>query len=532
MKAKKETFFTRLPLHYVRVITILLILISANAGVFSQPDNRAETVTISVSEKFSTLDTLTAMASDAAAERIRDLMFNSLVKKDEKFDYVGDLAREIKTSEDGKTVIFVLRDNVKFHNGKVLTAADVKYTFGELFKSNSYKSGAFFETVGGKKVAHIISIEIPNTNTVNFVLSRASLKNQFLLNLVSVPIVPEGSIARQNTKPTGTGPFKFVRFDEEQNIIEFQANPDYFEGAPTVKNLCVKTVTDAASLETELQSGAVDVAPITYNLPPDVLQSLERNPKLKVEQFDGANIDYLGFNTKSPVLKKVKIRQAIAYGIDRQRIISELLLGRAKIAYSVLPRNSWAYFEGTKYNFNPELAKQLLRESGYKNEPIRLKISAGNAAVIQYVQVIQDSLRAIGLNVEIEVLEANVLRKQITFGEFQMNAGRWVNGNQDPIFLKDLFWSGSIPGEKLTCCNRSRYSNPVFDKIIEQAINNNDRERAKILYAEAQKIVSVDLPLLPLWYPANTVVSNKRIGNVKINQSGDWRFVKDLKVVN
>jgi peptide/nickel transport system substrate-binding protein len=136
------------------------------------------------------------------------------------------------------------------------------------------------------------------------------------------------------------------------------------------------------------------------------------------------------------------------------------------------------------------------------------------------------------LNVEIEVLEANVLRKQLVFGEFQMNAGRWIGGNQDPMFLKDLFWSGAIPGERLTCCNRSRYTNPAFDKIIEQALNTDDRNKTKILYAEAQRIVSVDLPLLPLWYPANTVVFSKRIGNIKINQSGDWSFVKDLKVVN
>ncbi len=532
MKRKKERFIVRLPLYYQRIITALLILIAGSFCIFSQQINQAETVTIAAPEKFSTFDTLTATASDGAAERIRDLIFNSLVKKDEKFDYVGDLAREIKTSANGKTIIFVLRDDVKFHDGKVLTAADVKYTFDELFKSNSYKSGAFFETVGGSKVAHIVSIEIPNTKTVNFVLSRSSLKNQFLSNLVSVPIIPEGSIAQQNTKPAGTGPFKFVCFDQEQNILELQANPDYFDGPPSIQNLRVKTVTDAVSLGAELRSGAVDVAPLTYNLPPDVLKSFERNSKLRVEQFSGANIDYLGFNTKSPILKKVKIRQAIAYGIDRQKIINELLFGRAKVAHSILPKESWAYFEGAKYNFNSSLAKRLVRESSYKNEPIKLKISAGNANVIQYVQVIQDSLQAIGLKVEIEVLEANVLRKQITFGEFQMNAGRWIGGNQDPIFLKDLFWSGAIPGEKFVCCNRSRYTNPAFDKIIEQALNTSNRQRAKSLYAEAQRIVSVDLPLLPLWYPTNTVVFSKRIGNIKINQSGSWSFVKDLKVVN
>lgn len=517
---------------FVKIITSVLILISAHVCIFSQPNRLAETVTISAPDKFSTLDTLTAISSDAAAERVRDLMFNSLVKKDEKFDYVGDLALEIKFSKDGRTITFVLRDNVKFHNGKVLTAADVKYTFDELFKSNSYKSGAFFETVGSSKVAYIALIEIPNTKTVNFVLSRASLKNQFLSNLASVPIIPEGSVARQGAQPTGTGPFKFVSFDREKNIVELQANPDYFEGASTVQNLLVKSVTDAKALEAELQSGAVDIALVGSNLPPDVLKSLGQNPKLKVDQFNGANIDYLGFNTKAPVLRNVKIRQAIAYGIDRQRIINEVLLGRAKIAHSVLPAESWAYFEGAEYGYNPELARQLIRESGYKNERILFKIGVGNMAVSQYAQIVQSLLRAIGLKVEIEALEPSVLRQQLSLGQFQMNAGRWVGGNQDPAFLKDLFWSGAIPGEKLSCCNRSRYSNAAFDKIIEQALNTADRQRAKILYAEAQKIVSSDLPLLPLWYPANIIVSNKRVGNIKINQSGDWSFVKDLKVIN
>ncbi|MEO8572913.1 MAG: ABC transporter substrate-binding protein, partial [Pyrinomonadaceae bacterium] len=106
-----------------------------------------EFVTIALSEKFTTLDTLTSTASDSAADRVRNLIFNTLVRKNESFDYVGELAKDITVSPDGLTVTFKLRDNVKFHNGKVFTSADVKYTFDELFKSNSFKSKAFFDTV-------------------------------------------------------------------------------------------------------------------------------------------------------------------------------------------------------------------------------------------------------------------------------------------------------------------------------------------------------------------------------------------------
>lgn len=500
---------------------------------FSCRQRNTDFVTIALSEKFTTLDTLTSSASDASAERVRNLLFNALIKKNEKFEYVGELAKEIKISEDGKSVTFVLQENVKFHNGKAFTSADVKYTFDELFKNASaYKAGAFSETINEKKVSHIEKIEIPDAKTVIFTLTRPALKNQLLSNLVAIPIIPEGTVEQQKTNPIGSGAFKFVNFDQSQNIVELAANPDYWEGAPKVQKVRVKTVADANSLQAELQSGGVDIAPLPTNLSPDTLKSLGQNPSLKVEQFNGSNIQYIGFNTQAAPLNNVKIRQAIGYAIDREKIINELLFGQATIAHSILPSESWAYTSGTQYSFNPEKAKQLLQEAGYKNEPIIFKYSAGNAAVNQYSQVIQSSLSKAGINVQIETIDPNVLRQQLAQGQFQMNTGIWIGGNQDPIFLNDLFSSTKIPGGKVSCCNRSRYSNPEYDKVIEQAFNEQDRAKAKELYVKAQEIVSNDLPLLTLWYPANMVVANKRIGNIKISASGDWSFVKDLTVSN
>jgi len=511
---------------FLSVLFIICFIFSLSCRTRS-----TEFVTIALSEKFSTLDTLTSSASDAAAERVRSLMFNSLVKKNEKFDYVGDLAKEIQTSEDGKTITFIIQDNVKFHNGKDFTSADVKYTFDELFKSQSaYKAGSFFETVNDQKVPHINSIDTPDPKTVVFTVSRPALKNKLLSNLVAVPIIAAGTIEQQKTQPIGTGAFKFVNFDQSQNIVELEANPNYWEGAPKVQKIRIKTVPDANSLQAELQSGGVDIVPLPTNLTPDTLKSLEQNPNLKVQQFNGSNIQYLQFNTQLSPLNNPKIRQAIGYAIDREKIINELLFGQATIAYSILPVESWAYNAGTKINFDPAKAKQLIQQSGYKNEPIKYTYTAGNAAANQYAQVIQNSLKEAGLNVQIDPLEGNVLREQLKLGQFQMNTGIWIGGNQDPIFLNDLFATSAIPGGKISCCNRSRYSNLEFDKIIDEALNTTDRDKAKELYFRAQEIVSNDLPMLPLWYPANMVVYNKRIGNIKINSSGDWNFIKDITV--
>lgn len=535
-----------------------LILITIVLSFFAIGSNcrrrGGDAVTVALPEPFSTLDTLTTGKSDAAAERVKTLMFNALVRKDANFDYVGELASEIKTSDDGKAITFTLRDGVKFHNGKVLTSADVKYTFDQLFQANGYKAGAFFDTASDtdaknaaksnalpananvaakpaaktKRVPHLEGpIETPDAKTVVFRLSRTALRSTLLSNLVAIPIIPEGSVAQQKDSPLGSGPFKFVSFDASQSILELAANTDYWDGAPKLTKLRLKTVTDATSLQAELQSGGVDIAPNPSNMPPDMIKALNGG-NLKVDKFDGSNIQYVVFNTQAPPLNDLKIRQAIGYAVDRQKIVTDLLQGQAKIASSILPEESWAYVAGHEYKYDPAKARQLLAEAGYKNESIVFKYAAGNAMINQYSQVIQSSLNDVGFVIQIETLEPNVSRQQQAQGQFQMGTGTWIGGNTDPIFLRELFSSTKIPSDTVPCCNRGRYFNPEVDKILDDAINAQDKVSAKELYANAWKQISDDLPLFPLWYPSNIVVSNKRIGNIKMSGSGDWVFLKDI----
>ncbi|MBV9216060.1 MAG: ABC transporter substrate-binding protein [Acidobacteria bacterium] len=562
----------------MRKLTLLLLIATILTTASTCRRRNADAVTVALPEKFSSFDTLTSVAApDASAERVKSLIFNALVKKNEKFEYVGELAKEINTSADGLTITFVLQDNVKFHNGKPLTSADVKYTFDELLKTDpatgkavSFKGTAFFDSVpvdnkadAGKSattptpsapsangnantnanaaakpapevktkaVPQITKIETPDAKTIVFTVTRPALKNQLLSNLVAIPIVPEGGVGTLKDSPVGSGPYKFVSFDASQNIVELAANPDYWEGPPSVQKLRIKTVTDATALQAELQTGGVDIAPNPNNLPPDMLNALGGNPNLKLDQWDGSNIQYLVFNTASGPLANPKIRQAIAYAVDRQKIVKELLNGQAKPASSILPDQSWAYTPGTEYKFDPAKAKQLLQEAGYKGEPISFKYASGNAMINQYAQVIQSSLNDVGLNVQIETLEVNVIRQQLAQGQFQMYTGVWIGGNQDPIFLRDLFSSTKIPGGAVACCNRSRYNNPAVDKNVEDAINATDQATAKALYGKVWDQVSADVPLFPLWYPANIAIYNKRIGNIKLSGSGDWTFLKDITV--
>jgi ABC-type transport system substrate-binding protein len=132
--------------------------------------------------------------------------------------------------------------------------------------------------------------------------------------------------------------------------------------------------------------------------------------------------------------------------------------------------------------------------------------------------------------VEIQTPEQNTLFDELRRGNFQIAYSQWVGGNQDPIFYKDLFATSEIPTQERPSRNRSRYSNKQLDALLDEAVNTNDRQRALELYTQVQEIVSRDVPVFPLWYQANVVIARKNVGNIKVDASGDWGFVKNLTV--
>lgn len=474
---------------------------------------------------------------DAASERVRVLMFNSLVKKDEKFDYVGELASDVKRSDDGMTFTFTLHDGVKFQDGRPLSSADAKYTLDLVFSSTFAKSASFFEGSGAEKHSYIKSVEAPDAKTLVVTLTKPW--TGLLSNLVPVSIIPKDSYTTQKDHPLGTGPFKFVRYDSSQQVLDLETNPDYWEGAPHIPVIRVRVIADTNALQAELRSGRVDIAPLPTSLSPDAIKLLGQDPNLQVLQFTGSNVNLLTFNTSQPPLNDLRVRQAIAYAVDREGLIRDLLLGQGRIAHSILPEESWAYHPGQKYSFDPAMAKKLLDEAGFKDpdgdgpqmrfaKPVVFKVSGSSAAGKNYAGVIQNYLKNVGIPVSIETAEINTLFDELRRGNFQIFYGQWVGGNQDPIFFKDLFATSEIPTETRASRNRSRYSNKELDALIDEAVNTFDRDKAKLLYARIQEIVSRDVPVLPLWYQANIVIARKNVGNIHVDASGDWGFVKNL----
>ena len=434
---------------------------------------------IALGDNIRTIDPIGSPSVDAASERVSRLIFNTLVKKDDNFDYVGELASNIVRSDDGLTYTFTLRDGVKFHDGRVFSSADVKYTLDLLFSSNFAKSASFFEGTGDEKKSYIRSVEAPDQRTVIVALTTPWIG--LLSNLVAIPILPKDSYESQKTHPLGTGPFKFVRYDNTQQVCDVEAFPDYWDGPAKLQQVRVRVISDMNALQAELQSGRVDIAPMPTSLSPDAVKRLEEDPNLQVKAFPGSNVVLLTLNTTSAPLDNVKVRQAVAYAIDRQSMIQNLLRGYGKIAHSIIPEESWAYTPGQTYSYDPAMAKKLLSEAGARlNNPVVYKLSGSSIAGRQYAGVIQNYLKDVGIPVEIQTPEQNTLFDELRRGNFQIAYTQWVGGNQDPIFYKDLFATSEIPTETRTSRNRSRYSNKELDPLIDEAVNTFDRQRARV----------------------------------------------------
>lgn len=533
------------------ICLFLALLVATVIPVGCRRDRSGGPFVIALGDNIRTIDPIGSPSVDAASERVRTLMFNSLVRKDEKFDYVGELASEIKLADDNVTFTFILRDGVRFHDGRSFSSADAKYTLDLVFSSSFAKSASFYEGTGAARKSYIKSVEAPDARTL--VVTTVKPWTGLLSNLVPVAIIPNGSYEQikahagtvvtdlNREKIYGTGPFKFKTYDSSQQVVDLEANQDYWEGAPHVPTVRVRVISDTNALQAELQSARVDIAPLPTSLSPDAIKLMSQHARLQVLQFTGSNLNLLTLNCSQPPLNDVRVRQAIAYAVDREGMIRDLLLGQGKIAHSILPEESWAFSAAQKYSFDPAMAKTLLDEAGLKDpdgdgpqfrfaKPVVFKVSGSSVAAKNYAGVIQNYLKNVGIPASIETAELNTLFDELRRGNFQIFYGQWVGGNQDPIFFKDLFATSEIPTETRASRNRSRYSNQELDGLIDEAINTFDRQKAKLLYARIQDIVGRDLPVLPLWYQANIVIAQKRVGNIKVDASGDWSFIRNVTV--
>jgi len=497
------------------------ILLVAMAGLLvscaAKPD--ANTLVMIIESSPTNLDP--RMGLDAQSERIDSLLFDDLLTRDEHLNVQPQLAERWEVP-DPRTYIFHLRQGVIFHDGKQLTSRDVKWTFDSLLegKIRSTKAAAY------RFVDHV---DAPELYTVVFHLKEPFATLLWNLSDGAIGIVPYGSGSEITEHPIGSGPFRFVSAEQDKEVV-IERNDGYWGEKPHVKTVRFAVVPDTTTRALELRKGSADIA--SNALTGDLVLALERQPNLEILRGPGTVLSYLALNVRDPILKNERVRQAIAYAIDRGPFIHYLLRDFARPAYSVLPPESWAYdAEVPHYDHNPELAQQLLEQAGYPEiDGVRfhltLKTSTEESTRL-IAAVLQQQLRRVGIALDIRTFEFATFFADVTRGAYQVHSLRWVGGNEDPDIFEYVFHSDKFPPHG---ANRTFYSNPRLDVLIDQARNELDQAARKELYGEIQQILGQDLPYIDLWYWDNVVVHSKRVKNLTLNPAGNYDFLKTAEL--
>jgi peptide/nickel transport system substrate-binding protein len=522
-QTSKASPFDKLRAGYgASILLLMLASIFTFAGCASQ-HRSADTVVFLLQSSPTNLDP--RVGTDEPSEHIDELLFDGLVALDASFHFQPALAASWE-QPDARTLIFHLRDGVKFADGQSLTARDVVWTIESMGVGGR---NAAVISPKAASYASIDSVEARDARTVVFHLKHAD--NFLLTNLSTgaIGIVPYGSGRDFWRHPVGTGPFRFVSQRIDQDVV-IERNPLSWSVAPKIARVRFAVVPDAITMSLELEKGSADVE--VNSLPMDSLPVLAKRANLEVEDVTGTIVQYLAFNVRDPLLSDVRVRQAIAFAIDRNLMIRTLLCGHAEVAQSLLPVSHWAWSgDGPHYGYDPAHAEQLLDEAGYRRgaDGIRFHLTmktSTDEGTRLVAAVMQQELARVGIALDLRSNEFATFYSDVTRGAFQMYSLRWV-GIKGPDIYSYAFSSSNFPPNG---ANRGHYMNARLDSLLNQAAADTDTDRRRTDYAEAQQILARDLPAFNLWYLDTVVVHNRRLTDVVPSPTGRYTFLETAQL--
>jgi peptide/nickel transport system substrate-binding protein len=466
------------------------------------------------------------LGTDARSQQLDGLIFSSLLEHDSTMNLRGDLAERWE-SPDTRTYVFHLHNGVKFHDGRPLTSADVKFTFDSILSGvrgpnttlQSPKRGAF---------RAVQSIEAPDALTVIFHLSEPNAAFPWSLVRPAVGIVPNGSGSELAQRPIGSGPLRFVSAQQDEDVV-LERNPLYFRDPARIERARFRVVPDAVVRALELRKGTADIE--LNSLTPDMIPVLAAQKDLAVTEEPGTIFTYISFNCEDEILRNPDVRRALIYATDRATLARTLMRGQARVADGPLPPNNWAYDSNLpQYVYDPVRAEALLEKAGFPRKGgasgimrlhITLKTSTDPLTRL-LAEVLQDEWRRVGVDLELRSLEFATFYADITRGNFQLYTLRWVGAINDPDFFEYAFGSKKIPPSG---ANRGRYRNAELDSLVEHARLEPDREKRRAIYSQVQQIIARDLPYLPLWFQDNISVHRRSVEDVHLGPGGDYEFI-------
>lgn len=466
------------------------------------------------------------LASDSASHQVADLVYNGLVKYDENLHIVGDLAASFKILENGKKIIFKLKKGIKWHDGHELTADDCEFTYKVITNPETPTpySGDFMAVKRAyAKDRYTFVVEYKEPFAPALASWGLSIVPKHLLEKVDI------TKSELQRRPIGTGPFMFKSWVQGEKI-ELKANDNYFEGRPFLNGVVFRVIPDMATMFLELKSGNIDfsgLTPVQYERQANTDQFNSTFNKYKYLAFA---YTYLGFNLKNELFKDIRVRKAIAYAINKKEIIKGVLLGLGVEATGPYkPDMYWYNGNVERYEFNPEKAKNLLKEAGYVDtngdgilekdgKPLKFTVltNQGNDARIKTAEIIQRRLRDVGIDMKILVLEwATFIKEFVSKRRFEALILGWTIP-QDP----DLFdiWHSSKMDER--GLNHYSYSNPQVDRLLELGRKTIDEKKRRDIYGKVQEILADDVPCVFLYIPYALPVVHKRFKGVSPMPAG------------
>jgi peptide/nickel transport system substrate-binding protein len=461
------------------------------------------------------------LSSDSASHSICNMIYNGLVKYDKDMNIVGDLAESWDISPDGLVITFHLRKGVKWHDGHPFTSEDVLYSYQVTIdpKTPTAYSGDFLKV---KKV------ETPDDYTFKVIYDKPfapaliSWSSSILpRHLLAGKDITKSTLARH---PIGTGPYKFKEWAAGQKIV-LVSNPDYFEGRPYIDGRITRIIPDSATMFLELRAqniGLMGLTPLQYTRQTENNLFKENFNKYQYLSFA---YTYLGYNLKNPLFTDKRVRQAISYAINKNEIINGVLLNLGKPAYGPYKPGTWAYNDKVKkYDYNPQKARELLREAGWtkinkegvlekdgKPFVFEIVVNQGNETRQKCAEIIQRQLKEIGIVVKIRVLEwSSFVTDFINKRRFDAVILGWTIPLDPDAY--DVWHSSKTAPEEL---NFISYKNLEADEMLEKGRSTFNQKERKKYYDRFQEILAEDQPYTFLYVPESLVIVNKRFRGIE-----------------
>ena len=374
---------------------------------------------------------------------------------------------------------FTIRQGVKFHDGSDLTVEDVKWSLERAIASN------YVNYI----VSFIESVEITGENTI---VIHCAEPYAPILNNLSMPftaIVPKAYIEANGDEyfsqhPIGSGPYKMVEWNPSDSV-KLEAFDEYFMGKPATKNLVMKVIPEAAQRVIALEMGEVDIA---YSIEANDVDKIDANPDLVKHSRPSMTCFNYFFNlvdADRPTYD-LKVRQAICYAIDRQKIIDTILHGSATLADSMIAPIVACYTPTPTYDYDLEKAKQLMAESSYPNGCDLIMVTNQSQQRLEICQVVQQMLKELNINVDIRTYEQATYIQALNEHEHDMGFSAWITSTGDADYTYYPCYHSPQKGKP---GNRSFFDNPKADELIEKGRSLSDPEARKEVYSELNQII-------------------------------------------